>query len=325
MPDKKVLKGIKPFNKFEFRSCYYHQLIAAFARYGVDEKIWLINYLPVYELDKETAKLSMREKEILTDTEFEELSGIRLVKKKGSTNIVSEVISAIDRGMPVIVGIDCFYLDYREDTYKKYHHNHFVLVYGYDKSKKVFTVNDHLYLNSMTYVEREAGFGVIEKCFEEYRKNMEKPDGFGLIKIKKTAAPRVIDSGLYRNRLRGFHQDIEAGLIRLREFGDLFFAVIADEKMLKDYVKTFYEFFGFIRWKKEIQRYQLLFLFENEEINALIDKIIQSSIFLYGLLVKMHMAGAYPEKSMEKIADKMRCFLDAERKLHEFLGSGAAE
>lgn len=40
---KNKIEGVKPFNKFWLKSCYYHQLIAGLSALGVDRELFLLN------------------------------------------------------------------------------------------------------------------------------------------------------------------------------------------------------------------------------------------------------------------------------------------
>ena len=40
---KNKINGVRPFNDFFFRSCYYHQLMAGIACFGIDRDAILLN------------------------------------------------------------------------------------------------------------------------------------------------------------------------------------------------------------------------------------------------------------------------------------------
>ena len=43
---KYKIEGVQPFNKFSFRSCYYHQLIAALSCFGISfESVLLSSFV----------------------------------------------------------------------------------------------------------------------------------------------------------------------------------------------------------------------------------------------------------------------------------------
>lgn len=315
----KKLKGIKPFNKFLFRSCYYHQLIAAYARYGISEDVWLMNYLPIYKFDSVQSKILIEELEVLSEKDIENITGLKLVKKKESGNIIEEIIRSIDKGMLVIAAVDCFYLDYREDTYKKQHISHFLLFYGYDRAKKKFIINEHRYVNSQMYIEWEVDFKVIDKCFKNYLKRLVKPDGYGIIKIKRVHKPCVFEVKEYRKVLADNKSQISKSFAQVKLFCDFLLTIIKDETILRKHISALIESIGIVRWKKTINKHQLMFIYKNEEITTAADKIVECLIFIYGILAKTSYTNKYNESMIEKLSRKINDYLMLEEKIHNFL------
>ncbi|MDR1093295.1 MAG: hypothetical protein LBL66_04015 [Clostridiales bacterium] len=313
MPESKKLKGIKPFNGFLFRSCYYHQLIAAYARYGVDERLLIMNYVPLYD------KKNFRNYDgltIFTERELEELSGIRLVKKKAVEDITGELVRAVDGGSPAVVAVDCFYLPHREDTFHKRRLPHFLLVYGYDRPNERLIINEHSYLNSIYYAEREISFDEIRTAYESYTEKLAK-EGAGFIKIKRVAkrayefSPAHYVKAYYDNR-----EKITESVENLIGFCEHVATVLSDKKKLDAEIKKLIEDFGFIRLKKNVQRYQTAALFGDGGLDAMNARCMDGLIFIYGLLAKINITNCYNEKNVEKIAARLQEVIEIERKLH---------
>lgn len=144
--EKNKINGVKPFNEFLFKSCYYHQLIAGISCFGVDRDAILLNAFILIQKNFNTVK-----EVFLNEKKLEKLLGY----KRTHCNITKEkLIRCIDKGNPIIVGVDCYYLESRKDTYQNQHFPHFVLAYGYDLGKKEVNVVDHQYLNSYEYQEK---------------------------------------------------------------------------------------------------------------------------------------------------------------------------
>ena len=322
MPDKKILRGIKPFNKFFFRSCYYHQLISAYARYGTDERLILMNYFPLY--DKENWQV-YNGLSIFTDKELEELSGIRLIKKKDVADIVKELIASIDCGAPVILSVDCYYLPYRDDMYKKRHTAHFLLVYGYDKARKKFIVNEHNFVNSILYKEREVDFGVVKTAFANYTKRLDKGQGMGFIKIKKVAgkkyefSPEYYLSAYIKNKAA-----IRENLNNLISYCDEVVALLLNQDELLGAIEKTYIDFAFILHKKRMQWDQFSAIFNDDEIDELNSRCVESLLFIYSILAKIKFANFYNSKSIEKIAARLKEVKTIEQKIYEILDGKTA-
>lgn len=143
---KNRIAGVEPFNEYHLRSCYYHQLFAGLSGLGIDQDLLLLNSF-----------VFIREDFIADKTDF--LNDETFMKKVGYTIVKSNVngkkiVRCIDKGMPIIVGVDCFYLESRKDTYMTQHAPHFILVYGYDLETNQLNVIDHNYVNSFEYIEK---------------------------------------------------------------------------------------------------------------------------------------------------------------------------
>lgn len=91
------------------------------------------------------------------------------------------MVKRIDKGCPVIVGVDCFYLESRSDTYRITHAPHFILAYGYDLEKREVNVVDHIYRNSFEYSKKTISLDNLLWANAMYKRNPIKrgaPAGF---------------------------------------------------------------------------------------------------------------------------------------------------
>ena len=139
------IEGVQPFNKFFFRSCYYHQLIAGLAAFDIPAESILLSYFVFPGKDFEIEKIVIPEKNL------EKVLGYQ---NKRCNLSKKQLLHNIDKQRPVIVGVDCFHFESRLDTYQKLHDPHYVLVYGYDLNNGTVNVVDHNYRNSWEYSEK---------------------------------------------------------------------------------------------------------------------------------------------------------------------------
>lgn len=143
---KNKMIGVRPFNDFFFKSCYYHQLMAGIACFGVDRDAILLNAFTLIQNNFNAGKEGF-----LYEEKLEKLLGY----KREHCNVNrAKLIRCIDKGYPVIMGVDCYYLESRPDTYQIQHVPHFILAYGYDVENKEANVVDHQYRNSYEYQEK---------------------------------------------------------------------------------------------------------------------------------------------------------------------------
>ena len=143
---KKIIEGIKPFNEFFYRSCYYHQLLSGLSCFGIEKDNLLLNSFLQIEAD-----FQIETKELFSEKEIERSMGYKTTRCNISKN---RLIKNIIKNRPIIVGVDCYYLEYRKDTYNSKHMPHFILVYGYDLDNDAVNVVEHDYANDYIYKEK---------------------------------------------------------------------------------------------------------------------------------------------------------------------------
>ena len=314
----KKLNGIKPFNDFLFRSCYYHQLMAAYSRYG-NEKIWLMNHLPVYSLDKDGITISVEEVDIYGEREIENITGIRQIKKATSKDIIREIIKSIDYGMPIILAVDCYHLSYREDTYKKRHIIHFMLIYGYDKVKKKLIANEPKHHNDAIYHETETDFSDVRNAFESYQKKLYKNQKAGIIKIKKIANKKILpDVGRYKNAVLQNRNKIEQGFYDLQKFFNSVLSLLENKDELMLLAQKIIDCLSHLRETKLLQKFQTVLIYGTDELNDTFEKITENAMFMSMLLMKIKVMNFLNEKSAEKIKQRISDTTELERKVHSF-------
>lgn len=160
------IEGVKPFNLFFFRSCYYQQLISAVSCFGVDKENILSNdFLFISD------NFNCEEKEIISDKALLKSVGCSLNKC-----IINKrkLCNNINLGNPVIVGVDSYYLKSRFDTYLQRHEPHYVLVLGYDLDKDYAYVIDHNYANDFLYQEKNISLDNLLTAAKMFEKDFFK-------------------------------------------------------------------------------------------------------------------------------------------------------
>lgn len=171
---KKILKGIKAFNECWFRTCYYHQLIAGLSYYGVPAEYTILNYTADITCDKARGEYSYERKDVLSEEEYEQLTGVR-AEKHVYADIESSLIKSVRRNVPVILGQDNFYITYRPE-YGQFHNAHFVLVFGYNLDEKVFAVMEHSFASGLDFAMRYVTIDGIEEAYKGFREHCTQYD-----------------------------------------------------------------------------------------------------------------------------------------------------
>ena len=158
------LKGVSPFNRFFFRSCYFHQLLACYKYFGVSPEVVIGNYLNLYVND--AGRLKTKEIQVFDKETFEALTGIRQIKYWPQGAIRKVLIEKLKMRVPSIIVVDCFYIPFRADTFGKIHTDHYISVYGYDPIKKVFIILEHESEKDFRYVRHEFPAEALENAYQ---------------------------------------------------------------------------------------------------------------------------------------------------------------
>ena len=140
------IKGVKAYNDVYYRSCYYIQILSAMSGIGADQNDYLLSYCCLPQ-----ENFSFLEIDFCCFSKFRNSREYEIDK----TNItLKKLLKAIDNQKPVLISVDCYYLESRLETYKQYHAPHYILVYGYDIVKREVKVIDHDHRNSWKYYEK---------------------------------------------------------------------------------------------------------------------------------------------------------------------------
>ncbi len=195
---KQKLIGFEPFNKFLFKSCYYHHLLACYSFYGADPEILLSNYITLYSNSEDTFK----EYCVFDKRQLRKISGVYDEKLTEPSDFAGEVISLIDNGTPIIAAVDTYYLPYRKNDYKKTHYLHYILIVGYDKESRKYDCIDHMFNNSLNYIPTQLSFSALKKAHQgaiELNKT-----GRTFVAVKRKTPQQVVLSDAKKQRLRTY-------------------------------------------------------------------------------------------------------------------------
>jgi hypothetical protein len=141
-----IIKGIKPFNDLYFRSCYYHQLLVGLSAFNIDKDEVLLSFYTLSCDNFKFVELDFNNNKNYQKSLSYKLKAININRNK--------LVKLIDKGYPLIIGIDCFYLESKEEAYKKLHEPHFILAYGYDLDKDEVNIVEHDYKNDYNYTTK---------------------------------------------------------------------------------------------------------------------------------------------------------------------------
>jgi hypothetical protein len=292
--------------------------MAAYAHYGVDEGVVLRSFLPIYTFDEADGVLSIDEIEVLPEVELERLTGIRLIKKRESSDLFGEIIKAVDREIPMLAACDSYAMPWRRDVYETTHIIHWLLVYGYDKRKGTVVGNENDHNGTSRYTEMELLAADLERITASFRAHLLKRGSFGIVKVKRIGRPSAEPVPGYGALVKPFAAETGRSVEALERFL-AYFAETSGGEAFQAKGEELRTALLNIRYKKEAQRYQISALYGDGETRKLTERIVQATIFLCGVLYKLKITGKCSEESKGKLRERMAEWLECEKRLCVFL------
>lgn len=303
------LIGITPFNKFIFKTCYYHHLLACYDYYGADQELLLSNFITLYAQE---AKESFFKNYCIYDRrQLASLSGVKDVKLPEPASVTDTLIQYLDGGIPVILSMDNYYLPHRKDYYKKQHILHYILVYGYDREAKQFICLEHMFKNSYRYKEVPISFAAVERA---HKGSLEIKSAHGrtfvAIMPKKKKAVKLSESKreLLRRRIkesRRLKDEILDDMLNQLRAGN-YETVIRSSAPLMYYRNTF-----------SARAYSAGIGRENEK--ELLKKAIDDITYISGTLIKAYGTKSISGEELRKFEKRVERIKETEEMLHDGL------
>ena len=313
MPDRKVLKGIKPFNRFLFISCYYHQLIAAYSYFGLEPEVQLSNYYPVYLFNAKESGIKVSMRSVNGKPVMEKMTGVRETVKHESKDIVDEAIDSVQEGSPVIIAVDAFYLPYRETAYQKAHLPHYLLIYGYDDEKSEFIVSDHMHLNSYQYTERFLGYGDLRKAYEGYIQNFYNTNKRVIVKFRKTGEAQT-DRGNFSRFFESVQKRFDSNITVINKIARHVAENIDGIWLNPEMLNTYAVFFGKLNQIKMSQGNVFRYYDAvNSERAELCRAAADAALFISSVICKLRFTKTMAGPLKQKVVQKLEDIIDAEK------------
>lgn len=302
---KKIIEGVKPFNDFFFRSCYYHQLISGLSCFGIEKDNILLNS---YLLTKDNFETET--KILFSEKELEKAMGYKTTR----CNITQKsLIKNINENRPVIIGVDCYYLENRKDTFNISHSPHYILVYGYDLDSKELYVVEHNYLNSFVYTEQVISMDMLLHANKMFKLGelKKKKTSVVLEKIKET-----VSLDLYKFiDVKDVEENHTSAIMNLKDLREVLFQDISviennSEKIVK-YLQNIKQFYYSVACTKKVT--------DVNDIKILMTKLISGYANILSVFWKMNAYHNYEfaKKNIERIIQKIDELTQTEIILYE--------
>lgn len=301
------LQGVFPFNRFFFRSCYFHQLLACYKYFGVQPEIVMGNYLNLYV--EEGEKLRTREYQVFNKEIFEKLTGIRQIKYIPKGLIQDELIKLLKNGVPSIIVVDCFYMPFRADTYQKIHTDHYVSVYGYDEEKKLFIILEHESEKNFRYVRHEFPIEDLERAYQAGVRCLQQGrDPF--VTFEKI---HDVDESYFeklRIRLKELSKQINVSYQILKRY-------FSKGDILRKFGKEYEIVYDNLHWQKLRQMYQMSFVYRLDA--DIIKKYFYEVIKAYTVLSSICSNADKEKADFRWISPQIKMILNREKQLIQIM------
>lgn len=308
--ESKILQGVKPFNDFLYRSCYYHQLIAAYSYFNISPHSIMLNYHNVMKFDGEALKFDYEQ--IKNKKEFELYTGVQecKVSYKKIKDLEKYIIAHIDKNEPIMILVDCFELPYRDDAYKKIHNYHYVLIYGYDLTKSEFVCSEHFCLNSFIYKEYTIKMEELINATRSQMIAIAKQPNVVFLKYRapqQLEEPKIILKNLISLKPLDI-LNIKKALNTIKQFVDMC------EKVDDNDLKRF-EWLRNMQIQLNVQKHLINYAWGKNEYYFLLDRIKENYMFLIGVLVKIKLTGKMIKEFKERTLNRIDEIIKLEEKL----------
>lgn len=300
----KIIK-VKPFNDLYFRSCYYHQLLAGLKAFDVDKDEVLLSFFILIKPKFTIKEINFNEKKKFLKTRNYLIKICNLNKEK--------LINIIDKGYPVILGIDDYYLESKEETYLKVHEPHFLLVYGYDLDKNIFNVIEHDYRNDYNYKEKYLSIDNILLANEKF-KYISKKKRVCKVLIPSKQKRNINFKYLKRKYLINNYNNSLKNLIKLKEI------LSENLNQILEYADILSNYFGKLKEQYHILT-QANLICDNVQLIEKINKVIINYSMILSILWKTNYLKniSFIEKNITTIISKVNELILVEEGIYKEL------
>jgi polyketide synthase PksN len=354
-----LIDNIRPFNEIFYKTCFHNSLFPILNHFGRNPASMLANDIFIYNTvnDRDYNINGMRNifsktlLELLNDSGIEvkaqnhactkirdiipDNNDINILKqisnyigimtetsKKSTANLLSDIKNAITNRRPVIIWVDCFYESIRQDTYKKEHWMHTLLLYGFDDNRKVFFAVEHKFKENLTYTQCEISFKDVANSYEgflaNYKDYTEMPSFYEFYANYSYDADTDMREykNIYKESLRKNKSELLAGIRNMVLMADKVSVTLKKEQQLKKDIDGLISMLNSIINAKQVEKYIISTLFIDEEFDNNIKKVIDSWIYIRQVLVKYKYSSIYDAKKIMSASKRLREIYLAEQKYY---------
>ncbi len=325
------ISGIEPFNDIFFINCFYSALFSVVQYYGQSIMDYLLNNIAtyLYKPDKELLKFDVDFLTVGDLTDTLKKHEITIENKKPDSHVLQEILKDIDNQNIVILGVDCYYITIRKDTFNKNHWPHSILLYGYSMEKKAFLAIEQLRINTLTYKKTEIPFEDIRVAYEAYVENYNNSELYAPSYISASGKRRTFALGeeelkSYRSRyeeaLLQNQTELQARIQSLSLCCKNLENIVNNQDLLSESTTNLLFVINNIINGKLVERYKLMKLYgEEDEKVPILDKIIHGWKVIRAYIERYQITGVLFEKQLKEAVMGIHMIEENELKVMELL------
>lgn len=309
-----VLDNIEPFNDLYYKNCFYNSFFSIINHYRKNIIPFITNDIIVYkyneDLDGERFGVDFIETKSIKALMGE--IGLQVETKPESENVVKDVISAIEKGRPVIIWVDCYYEPIRKDTFQEIHWPHTWLIYGFDKVKAMFDIVEHTHRQNLTYDKRTISFEDAARCYEGYLSNFPKDSDktYYEFYLSESSKDSFVECDYCRSTLaksiKKYEDAVRKGIEQVPVIIDYLKKVITDESEFKLRTEELLGYLNDIINAKKIEKYRIDKLFNDQvQLYELLGSLIGCWDSLRLTIAKYMYSNVYNQSTLNKAIEKL--------------------
>jgi tyrocidine synthetase-3 len=316
----KIILEVEPFNEVFFRDCTYQALIPAIRHFDREFQLLFANCYSFYDIDSTSKNIRFLNRYILnkTDEQLFESLGLKIDKYFGSHDISDDIIKYLSIGAFVIVQVDCYYIERKKALYHKKHGAHSMLVYGFDKTDRMFFIIDNQAILSTNYQKNIIDFDELKAAYEGYNQHfnhlrnlvtlfvISNRPGLREDKSEKQSIASVAIKNLRMMRQKIIGTDILDIVL------NNFIEIISSENLLLENVSQLNYIIGEIINSKRIELYKAETIIKDEKLSFILDRLIEDFEYIRNVLTKTELTRVYSYQSVLGMREKMKMVIQSE-------------
>ena len=299
-------KKYEPFNDVWYQNCFFHGLAQIAYNYGFLPNLFENDYFNYsFEYKDSLPVISF---DILQfnpwHTVFEK-NGVSVSWVESDNSLLDEICRRLDAGEDIMLPVDSFYENIREDAFGKFHLFHYFVIYGYDNEKKELLLLEHNYENDLNYKKTRISFASALTAHKAYPKihDIDKAH-FLVFKKNDMSIVKKPDKPDMHKGLSSFFESIHALEKFIAEFDKVKNAFSNEDKRLST-VDYYRHVFGMVFSSKKYQSYFCQNVFDICEVSGLEDfsgiENCNNWGILMGILARCKFTRKIPDDLFERL------------------------